>query len=96
MRGLAAVNGSAAVRTRFVDSCIRNAGAEPTRGGWVRRPGLIVANSFANGRKCLTEQVFPLPWHGLLALGPYARRPMPHTGSRGLDSSKSLMPELKR
>ena len=25
------------------------------------RPGLAVANCFANGRKCLTEQVFPSP-----------------------------------
>ena len=62
----------------------------------MRRPGLIVANSFANGRKCLTEQVFPLPWHGLLALGPSARRPMPRTGSRGLNSARSLLSELKR
>ena len=38
----------------------------------MRRPGLAVANSFANGRKCVTEQVFPLSWHGLLALGPSA------------------------
>ena len=55
------------------------------------RPGLIVANSFPNGRKCSAEQVFCLPWHGLLAL-----RPMPHTGSRGLDSARSLLSELKR
>ena len=51
----------------------------------MRRLGLIFANSFANGRKSLTEYVFPLPWHGLLALGPSARRPMPHAASRGLD-----------
>ena len=62
----------------------------------MRRPGLIVANSFANGRKCLTEQGFPLPRHGLLALGPSARRPMPHTGPRGLDSAGSLLSELKK
>ena len=58
--------------------------------------GLIVTNSFANNRKCLTEQVFPLPWHLLLALGPSAWRPVPHTGSRGLDSAKHLLSELKR
>ena len=62
----------------------------------MRRSGVIVANSFANGRKCLTEQAFPLPWHGLLALGPFARRPMPHTGFRWLDSARSLLSELKR
>ena len=62
----------------------------------MRRSGLIVANSFANGRKCLTEQGFPLPWHGLLALGPSTRRSMPHTESRGLDLSRSLLSELKR
>ena len=62
----------------------------------MRRPGLIIANSFANGRKRLTEHVFPLPWHGVLALGPSSRRPMPHTGSRGLDSARSLLSELKR
>ena len=96
MRALAAVNGPVAARTRFLGSFIRSAGAEPTRGGRVRRPGLIIANSFANGRKCLTEQVFPLPWHGLLDLGPSARGPMPHTGYRGLDSARSLLSELKR
>ena len=57
----------------------------------MRRTCFIVANSFANGRKCLTKQVFPLPWHGLLALGPSSRRPMPHTGSRGLDSARDLL-----
>ena len=62
----------------------------------MRRSGLIVANSLANGRKCLTEQVFPLSRHGLLALGPSARRPMLYTGSRGLDSARSLLSELKR
>ena len=36
----------------------------------MRRPYLIVANRVANGRKCLAEQVFSLPWHGLLALRP--------------------------
>ena len=49
----------------------------------MRRPGLTVANRFANGRKCLTELIFALHWHGLLALGSSARRPMPHTGSLG-------------
>ena len=62
----------------------------------MRRPCLIVANIFANSRKCLTEQVFPLPWHGLLALGTSVRKPMPHTGSRGLDSARSLLSEFKR
>ena len=62
----------------------------------MRRSSLIVANRFANGRTCLTERVFPLPWHGLLALGPSARRPMPHTGSRGLHSARSLLSELRR
>ena len=49
----------------------------------MRRPGLIFANSFANGRKCLTL-------HRLLALGPSAQRSMPCTGSRGLDSARTL------
>ena len=62
----------------------------------MRRLGLIVANSFANGRKCLSEQAFPLPWRGSLALEPSARGPMPHTGSGGLDSARSLLSELKR
>ena len=62
----------------------------------MRRPGLVVATGVANGRKCLTEQVFPLPWHGLLALGPSARRPMPHTGSRELDSARILLSELAK
>ena len=62
----------------------------------MRRPGLTVANNFANGRKCLTELIFPLHWHGLLALGSSARRPMAHTGSRGLVSARSLLSELKR
>ena len=60
------------------------------------RPGLIDANSFANGGKCLTEHVFSLPWHGLLALGPSAKRPMPHTGSGWLDSARTLLSELKK
>ena len=59
------------------------------------RPGLTVANSFANSRKCLTEQFFSLHWHGLLALGSSARRPMPHTRSRGLDSARILLSEVK-
>ena len=46
----------------------------------MRRPRLIVANVFANGRKCLTEQHFPLPLHRVFALGPSAPRRMPHTG----------------
>ena len=62
----------------------------------MRRPGLTVANRFANGRKCLTELIFALHWHGLLALGSSARRPMPHTGSLGLDSTRSLLSELKK
>ena len=62
----------------------------------MRRPSLTVANSSANGRKCLTEQVFLFPWPGLLALGPSARRPMPLAGSRGLDSASSLLSEPKR
>ena len=96
LRALAAVNGPAAARTIFLGSCIQSAGAEPTRGGRMHRPGLTVANSFANGRKCLTELIFPLHWHKLLALGSSAWRTMPHTGSRGLDSSRSLLSELKR
>ena len=64
LRALAAVIGPAASRTRFLGSCIRNAGAEPTTGSRVRRHGLTVANSFANGRKCFTELMFssPLAW----------------------------------
>ena len=62
----------------------------------MRRPGPTVANSFANIRRWLTKQMFPLYWHGLLALGSSARRPMPHTGSRGLASVRSLLSELQR
>ena len=62
----------------------------------MRRPGLIVTNSLANDIKCLTEHAFALSWDGSLALGPSSRRPMPHTGSRGLDSARSLLSELKR
>ena len=65
MRALAAVNAPAAARMRLLGSYICSAGTEPTRGGRVRRPGLIVANSFVNGRQCLTEHGFPLPWHGV-------------------------------
>ena len=96
MQALAAVNGSATAQTRFLGSCIRSAGAQRTRKGRARRPGLIAASSFANSRKCLTVQLFPLPWRGLLALEPSARRPMPHIDSRGLDSSKILLSELKK
>ena len=60
------------------------------------RPGLVVANSFANGRMCPTEQVLRLSRHGLLALGPPARRPIPHNGSRWLDSGRCLLSELER
>ena len=61
----------------------------------MRRPGLTVANNFANSRKCLTELMFALHWHGLLVLGSSSPRPIPHTGSRGLDSARSLLSELK-
>ena len=60
----------------------------------MRRPGLIVANILTNGKNASPSK-FPLPWHGLLALGPSARRPMPHTGSRGLDSARRLLSEPK-
>ena len=60
----------------------------------MRRPGLTVANFFANGRKYLAEQMFPVHRHGLLALGLSARRPTPHTGPRGLPSVRSLLLEL--
>ena len=63
----------------------------------MRRPGLTVANSCANGRKCLTaELIFALCWHGLFALGSSSRRPKPHTWSRGLDATRSLLSELNR
>ena len=39
---------------------------------------------------------FPLHWRGGLAQGSSARRPMPHTGSRGLASANRLLPVLKR
>ena len=45
----------------FVDSSIPRRSTEPASGGWVRQPGLTVANRFANGRKRLTEQIFPSP-----------------------------------
>ena len=61
----------------------------------MRRPGLTVAKRFVNGRKFVTEQCFPLHCNGLLALGSSARRPMPHTGSRGT-SARRLLSELKR
>ena len=38
---------------------------------------------------------FSLHWHGPLAPGSSARRPMPHTGSRGMASAASLFPVLK-
>ena len=60
----------------------------------MRRPGLAVANSFANGSKGLTEKMFPLHWHELLAVGSSARRLMPHTGCRDIDSAKNLLSEL--
>ena len=88
------MNGPAVAGTKFIGSCIRSAGGKATRGGRVRRPGLTAANSFANGRKCLTEEIVSLHWHGLLALGLSARKPRRHTGSRGLDSARSLLPEL--
>ena len=61
----------------------------------MRRPGFTVVNSFANGKKCLAELFFYLHWYGLLTLGSSARRPMPHTGSKRLDSTRSLLSELK-
>ena len=39
---------------------------------------------------------FPLHWCGSLARESSARRPMPHTGSRGLASANRLLPVLKR
>ena len=62
----------------------------------MRRPGLTVAKSFADSRKCLTEQLFSLHWHGLWALGSPAPGTMPHAGSRGLASARPLLSELKR
>ena len=61
----------------------------------MRRPGLTFMNCFANGRKCLIEKNFLLRWHGLLAQGLSAWRPMPQTGSRELASARSLLPMLK-
>ena len=42
------------------------------------------------------SKFFPIHWRGSLALGSSARRPMPHTGSRGLASANRLLPVLKR
>ena len=81
---------------KFVDSSIPRGSTEPTSGGRVCQPGLSIANFFANCRKGLTEQIFPLHWCGPLARGSSARRPMPHTGSRGLASANRLLPVLKR
>ena len=39
---------------------------------------------------------FPLHWRGSLPRGSSARRPMPHTGSRGLVSANRLLPVLKK
>ena len=57
-----------------------------------RRPGVPTRPHF---RELLRERQnvlhranFPLHWRVLLALGSSARRPMPHTGSRGLASAK--------
>ena len=62
----------------------------------MHRPGLTVENCLTNGRKYLTELIFALHWHGLLTLGSSSRRTMPHTGSRGLDSARTVLSELKR
>ena len=71
----------------FLDSSIPRGSTEPTSRGRVCQSDLTVANFFANGKKRLTEQIFPLHWRGSLALGSSARRPIPHTGSRGLASA---------
>ena len=54
----------------FVDSSIPGGPAESTRGGLgVWRSVLAVANCFANGRECLTEQVFSSPLVWILGVG---------------------------
>ena len=68
----------------FVDSSTPRGSTEPASGGRVFQPGLTVADFFANGRKRLTDQIFPLHWRGFSAGVSSPRRPMPHTGSRGL------------
>ena len=61
----------------------------------MRRPGLTVANSVANGKECVAELISLLHWHGLLAVGSPTRRAMPHNGSRGRNSARSMWSELK-
>ena len=68
----------------FVDSSIPRGSTEPISGGRVCQPGLSVTNFFTNGRKRLTEHIFPSLWRGSLAIGSSAQGPMPHTGSRRL------------
>ena len=85
-----------AARTKFRGFQHSRGSTEPTNGGRVCQPGLSVANFFANCRKRLTEQIFfPLHWRGYLARGSSARRPMPHSGSRGQASANRLLPVLK-
>ena len=53
----------------FVDSSLPRGSTEPTSGGRVCQPGLTVANFFANGRKRLTEQIFPSPLAWVIGAG---------------------------
>ena len=56
------------------------------------QPDLAFANCLSNGRKRLIEKIlFSLHWRGSLARGSSARRPVPHTGSKGLASAKRLL-----
>ena len=52
-----------------MDPSIPRWSTEPTSGGRVCQPGPTVANVFANGRKRLTEQIFPSPLAWIIGSG---------------------------
>ena len=75
----------------------RGRSGELIRGGVVCQPGLACTNGAADGRKSFfPSEIFPGHRRGVPASGSSDRRPMPHMGSKGLASAKSLVPMLRR
>ena len=74
-----------------MNSSIPDGSAASVRVGRMCQPGLTSRIASRTAEIASPSKLFPLHWRGSLALGSSARRPMPHTGSRWLASSKYLL-----
>ena len=80
----------------IINSAGRDLSAQLMREGRAYQPGFTYAKGVADGRNGFPTQNLRRHRRGFLASGSSAQRPMPHTGSKGLDSAKCLVPVVKQ